>query len=221
MKALFKLFSKKKPQNTELKNEQDYITINRKMWRVSDIVPIQVQTYSDSKQVYGWSLEYKYGDTNWFRCWNNKIYSSINSATSACISIKKSLSDNYEFRIVALYKMTESEFRDYKIEQLIGDAEKINFKKPEIKVWKVKEDCEVFYERTGRRFEYKKGTLFIEDEHGRTFTIKNQTTKLGIDDGYTLSNDLIVKGLVEQVNIDNEKWAMPHLCKELKQKIKI
>jgi hypothetical protein len=219
MKALFKLFSRKKSENIKLKNTQDYITINNKMWRVSDIIPIKVQTYSDNKQVYGWSLECKVENTNWFN-WKNKIYGSINSATSACININKSYGNNYEFRVVALYKMTEPEFRDYKIEQLIGDTERIKFKKLEIKAWKVKEDCEIFYERTNKRFEYKKGTLFIEDEQGRTLTIKNQTTKLGLNDGYMLRNDLIVKGLVEQVNIENEKWAMPHLCKELKQKIK-
>jgi hypothetical protein len=32
--------------------------------------------------------------------------------------------------------------------------------------------------------------------------------------------DLIKNEQVEEVNIKNEKWAHPHLCKELKIKIK-
>jgi hypothetical protein len=32
--------------------------------------------------------------------------------------------------------------------------------------------------------------------------------------------DLIENKHVEEVNIQNEKWAHPHLCKELKTKIK-
>ena len=33
-------------------------------------------------------------------------------------------------------------------------------------------------------------------------------------------DDLIKNEQVEEVNIKNEKWAHPHLCKELKRKIK-
>jgi hypothetical protein len=57
-------------------------------------------------------------------------------------------------------------------------------------------------------------------EDGNVRSIKDQTSGINYHDRYQLFNNLIVENLVEEVNIQNEKWAHPHLCKELKKKIK-
>jgi hypothetical protein len=57
-------------------------------------------------------------------------------------------------------------------------------------------------------------------EDGQIKTIKNQTTGIQHHDRFQLFNDLLENNQVDEVDIQNEKWAHPHLCKELKHKIK-
>jgi hypothetical protein len=98
--------------------------------------------------------------------------------------------------------MTEPEYRDYKIDLLLTPNRVSKEPKVyEIKAWKVKEDCEITYERNNRTYKYSKNTLFIQMEDGNIRVVKNSNER-------------------NTTNIKNEKWAHPHLCKELKIKIK-
>lgn len=227
---LFNLFKKK---NTEIKPEKNHYntdvmtyTINNKEYAIVDSQIIQIQSVANDVQIYGWSLEVRWKDTkgefyNWSTYWNHRIYVSRGSALDAATKVFPSYNNGYEWRIVPLYKMTEPQFRDYKIDQLLKtNRVERQPKVYEVKAWKVKEDCEISYERTNKTFKYKKGTLFIQMEDGNIRLIKDQTTPLDYHSKFQLINDLIKNEKVEEVNIQNEKWAHPHLCKELKTKIK-
>ena len=227
---LFNLFKKKstivEPIKNHFKSDVMTYTINNKVYAIADSQLIKIQAVADDVHLYGWSLEVRWKDSkgefySWSTYWNHRVYTSRSAALDAATKVYPNYNNGYEWRIVPLYKMTEPEYRDYKIDQLLN-LNKVN-KEPkvyEIKAWKVKEDCEIFYERTRSTFKYKKGTLFIQMEDGNIRTIKDQTSGMNYHDRFQLYNDLIKNEQVEEVNIKNEKWAHPHLCKELKKKIK-
>ena len=226
---LFNLFKKKstivEPIKNHFKSDVMTYTINNKVYAIADSQLIKIQAVADDVHLYGWSLEVRWKDNkgewhSWMTYWNHRVYTSRSSALDAATKIYPSFHDGYEWRIVPIYKMTEPEYRDYKIDQLLSPTPNKNPKIYEIKAWKAKEDCEIFYERTKNTFKYKKGTLFIQMEDGNVRSIKDQTSGMNYHDRYQLFNNLIVENLVEEVNIQNEKWVHPHLCKELKKKIK-
>jgi hypothetical protein len=226
---MFNIFKKKpQPVKEKVKNNYNYdlmtYTINGKEYAICDSQLIKIQAVADDVYLYGWSLEVRYKMSggefcNWFTYWNHHIYVSRSSALDAATKVCKGYNSEWEWRIIPLYKMTEPEYRDYKIDQLLTQSNKVE-KKYEIKAWKVKEDCEIFYQRTNQTFNYKKGNLFIQMENGSVQLIRDQTSGINYHDKFQLFNDLLNNDKIEEVNIQNEKWAHPHLCKELKIKIK-
>jgi hypothetical protein len=229
---LFNLFKKKstivEPIKNHFKSDVMTYTINNKVYAIADSQLIKIQAVADDVHLYGWSLEVRWKDSkgefySWTTYWNHRIYTSRSSALDAATKIYPSFHDGYEWRIVPIYKMTEPEYRDYKIDQLLM-PNRAN-KEPkvyEIKAWKVKEDCEITYERNNRTYKYSKSTLFIQMEDGNIRLVKNSTESNSIihSNARMILDDLIKNEQVEEVNIKNEKWAHPHLCKELKRKIK-
>jgi len=233
---LFNLFKKKKstpvapvtPVKNHFNSETMNYTINNKEYAIADSQLIKVQAVADDVHLYGWSLEVRYKMSggefcSWFTYWNHRVYATRSSALDAATKVYTSSSPGYEYRIVPLYKMTEPEYRDYKIDLLLT-PNRVN-KEPkvyEIKAWKVKEDCEITYERNKMVYKYKKETLFIQIEDGNIRIVKNSIEPNSIIYSHAkmILEDLIKNEQVEEVNIKNEKWAHPHLCKELKKKIK-
>ena len=229
---LFNLFKKKstivEPVKNHFKSDVMTYTINNKEYAIADSQLIKVQAVADDVHLYGWSLEVRYKMSggefcSWFTYWNHRVYTSRSSALDAATKVYTSSSPGYEYRIVPLYKMTEPEYRDYKIDQLLT-PNRAN-KEPkvyEIKAWKVKEDCEITYERNNMTYKYKKATLFIQMEDGNIRIVKNSIEPNSIIYSHAkmILEDLIKNEQVEEVNIQNEKWVHPHLCKELKKKIK-
>ena len=229
---LFNLFKRKttivEPVKNHFKSDVMTYTINNKEYAIADSQLIKIQAVADDVHLYGWSLEvrYKMSDgefCSWFTYWNHRVYTSRSSALDAATKVYTSSSPGYEYRIVPLYKMTEPEYREYKIDQLLM-PNRAN-KEPkvyEIKAWKIKEDCEITYERNNMTYKYSKSTLFIQMEDGNIRLIKNSIEPNGIIYSHAkmILEDLIKNEQVEEVNIKNEKWAHPHLCKELKRKIK-
>ena len=229
---LFNLFKKKttivEPVKNHFKTDVMTYTINNKEYAIADSQLIKIQAVADDVHLYGWSLEVRWKDNkgewySWMTYWNHRVYTSRSSALDAATKIYPSFHDGYEWRIVPIYKMTEPEYRDYKIDQLLM-PNRAN-KEPkvyEIKAWKVKEDCEITYERNNRTYKYSKSTLFIQMEDGNIRLVKNSTESNSIihSNARMILDDLIKNEQVEEVNIKNEKWAHPHLCKELKKKIK-
>jgi hypothetical protein len=231
---LFNLLKKKKstptpvvPTKNHYNSETMNYTINNREYAIADSQLIKVQAVADDVHLYGWSLEVRYmsgGEfCSWFTYWNHRVYTSRSSALDAATKVYTSSSPGYEYRIVPIYKMTEPEYRDYKIDLLLT-PNRVN-KEPkvyEIKAWKVKEDCEITYERNNRTYKYSKNTLFIQMEDGNIRVVKNSTERNSViyQHSRMILDDLIKNEQVEEVNIKNEKWAYPHLCKELKIKIK-
>lgn len=213
--------------NTDIMN----YTINGKEYAIADSKLIKIQAVADDVNLYGWSLEVRWRRQNgewynWMTYWNHRIYVTKHAALDAAGKIFPhwtfDSNGESEWRIVPIYKMTEPEYRDYKIDQLLNIKVNKEPKVYEIKAWKVKEDCEVYYDRTHSTYKYSKNALFIQMEDGNIRTVKNKTEKNRIiySNSRMILEDLIKKEQVEEVNITNEKWAHPHLCKELKLKIK-
>ena len=230
MKKLFNIFKKKQePQKVSVPVKNHYnselmrYTINNKEYAIADSQLIKVQAVAEDVSIYGWSLEVRWKNSsgefyNWSTYWNHRIYVSRSSALDAATKVFPHHNDGYEWRIVPLYKMTEPQFRDYKIDQLLNPNQKVKEPKVyEIKCWKVKEDCEVQY-RNNSPLKYKKNTLFIQMENGNIRVVRNTTNPISFTSKGFL-DELIKNEQVEEVNIKNEKWAHPHLCKELKRKL--
>jgi hypothetical protein len=229
---LFNLFKKKstivEPVKNHFKSDVMTYTINNKEYAIADSQLIKIQSVADDVHLYGWSLEVRYRMSggefcSWFTYWNHRVYTSRSSALDAATKVYTSSSPSYEYRIVPIYKMTEPEYRDYKIDLLLTPNRVSKEPKVyEIKAWKVKEDCEITYERNNRTYKYSKNTLFIQMEDGNIRVVKNSNERNNTiyKHATMILEDLIKNEQVEEVNIKNEKWAHPHLCKELKIKIK-
>src|ERR1035437_2778004 len=145
MKNMFKIF-KKKVKDIVKPKPPLRITINNREHVIEDSVFISVQSCAEDIQVYGWSLESRYQYSNgewmpWHIYYNNKIYHSRETAIDAGIKSGLCNSSTCERRVVALYKMNEPQYRDYKIDKILGNSDK-NRKTYEIKGWKLKEDYE-------------------------------------------------------------------------------
>ena len=236
---MFNIFKKKpQPVKEKVKNNYNYdlmtYTINGKEYAICDSQLIKVQAVADDVNLYGWSLEVRYKMSggefcNWFTYWNHRVYVNRSSALDAATKVYLISSPGYEYRIVPLYKMTEPQYRDYKIDQLLN-PNKVS-KEPkvyEIKAWKSKNDIEVevpnkYPSNKPYLYKCKKNTMFIQMEDGNIRIVKNSTEPKSImyEHSRYILEYLIENELVEEVNIQNEKWAHPHLCKELKSKIKL
>ena len=228
---LFNLFKKKstivEPIKNHFKSDVMTYTINNKVYAIADSQLIKIQAVADDVHLYGWSLEVRWKDSkgefySWSTYWNHRVYTSRSAALDAATKVYPNYNNGYEWRIVPLYKMTEPEYRDYKIDQLLSSTPNKNPKIYEIKAWKVKEDCEITYKRNNMTYKYKKSTLFIQMEDGNIRIVKNSIEPNSIIYSHAkmILEDLIENKQVEEVNIKNEKWAHPHLCRELKKKIK-
>jgi hypothetical protein len=58
-------------------------------------------------------------------------------------------------------------------------------------------------------------------QNGDIFKVTGPSDSTARGDLYQLKNNLITNGQVEEVDIMDEKWAHPHLLKELKTKFKL
>lgn len=222
MKNLFKDIFKSKRKETSIK-PFDYYTINGKNWVVDESMLFKVQSSSENIRIYGYTLEFRYPYkfkgvetwTQWSTYCTNKIYNSATSASQAGIQSSKVFKGS-EWRIMPLYVMDQQQFRDFKINRLFnGEKEE---SKHEIKGWKVKSDID-YVNTHGKGFQYRKNTLFIQLENGTIIYLPNKTDKIQYDYRHHL-NILIDNKQVDEVDIKDEKWAYPHLLKELKLKLK-
>jgi len=208
----------------QLVKPDHYYTLFNKNWAIEETIDFQTQAVAEGMKPYGWTVEVRWKNNKgefypWQTYWNRKIYYSASSATEAALKFYVSTSHGYEWRVKPLYVMEQQEYRNFKIDKLLGDRSTQDSKKYDIKGWKVKEDCEIEY-KNGNKFKFKKGTLFIQLENGDIIQMKNsrESPRTG---QYQLFNDLIPGGFVEEVKIEDEKWSHPHLLKEVKNKLKL
>lgn len=197
--------------------------VNNSNYIIEDSSYIKVQSSSDDVQVYGWTLEAKYdngdGRTHWYTHWNHRIYQSRESAVDA--SLKIGVNFNKEYRIMPLYIMTQPQYRDYKIDKVLGNKPVV---KKEVKGWKLKEEY-VYHSYKNPQgvtveYKYKKGSVFIQLESGQIVKSGNSNEHTcGISNGYL--KEMISNNLVDEVKIEDEKWLHPHLLRVLKNKFKI
>ena len=225
MRKLFNLFKKSEPATqpqNDLKKPHEYYDINGKKYAVAESMNIKVQASAEDVQIYGWTLEVRWKHNGewhqWMTYWNHRIYQTRQSAIDAAIKVYPSYQEDYEWRVAPLYKMNEPQFRDYQIDQLLYDNPHRKEDK-EIKAWRVIEDHEEIFNNKNK-VKVKKGTIFIELENDRIIKLATNSEPTSYGLGYLLRNYLLPKGKVEEIDIRNEKWIHPHLCKELKTKIK-
>jgi hypothetical protein len=219
MKWLSKLFRKEESKKVEPKKTTWIDCIDGQDYSIDDFDIVKVQSIDNDIRPYGYTIEinYRYNDRdNWYTYHTNKIYISHSSAMSALISVKKFDQGNHDFRITAIYAMDQNFYRNYKINKLF-DENQPPVKKYELKAWRLNKD---FMTNNGQKLSKDK-SVFIQLENGRI--IRAATPNDPTSDGTYrrfLFEELIPKGLVEEIELKDEKWLYPHLLKELKTKIK-
>jgi len=200
----------------------EWYDVNGKLYAIADSMNIKVQASAENVQVYGWTLEVRWkhdgGWYPWMTYWNHRIYQTRQSALDAATKVYPSYQKDYEWRIAPLYKMNEPQFRDYQIDQLLNDNPNQK-KSKEIKAWRAIEDYEETHSNN-HKIKVKKGTIFIQLENGNIIRAGTTSEPTSYGSGYLLNNYLLPRGKVKEIDIRNEKWIHPHLCKELKTKIK-
>jgi len=208
VKSIISNLSKNKEKRKTYKIDNNYYTLFGTKLILSE---------ATSKDLYGWSLEFKYDNSDYWSTWKNHIYPSRDIAIESAIKVLNSSFPHSDknWRIIPLYKMDKSDYREYLIGELLID--KKDKQTYNITVWKVKEDY--FLNKKGLICNFRKGTLFIRKEDGNVIMVKNKVEKIEQLSRFNILNTLISDGKVEEVDIKNEKWAHPHLCKELKEKI--
>jgi hypothetical protein len=209
-----------------MRKPAEYYDINGKRFAIADSMNIKVQASAENVQVYGWTLEVRWkhdgGWYPWMTYWNHRIYQTRQSALDAATKVYPSYQKDYEWRIAPLYKMNEPQFRDYQIDQLLNDNPHQK-KSKEIKAWRVIEDYEETHSNNQplqHKIKVKKGTIFIQLENGNIIRAGTTSEPTSYRSGYLLNIFLLPKGKVKEIDIRNEKWIHPHLCKELKNKLK-
>lgn len=224
---LFKIFNRKKSRGKKKDVNPNPIVmdINNSRYVIEDSVFISIQSTAGDVKVYGWSLEYRFRQSDqyqWSGWWtvNNRVYQSRESTIDAAVKMKLSYDINHEYRSIPLYRMEEPQYRDYKIDKLLNDKKKDVY---EIKGWRLKEDYEYYKNgRSNKPWVHKKGSVFIQLENGsiiKSGTCDNQTDRCHTLTRGELFTKWIPNGLVEEINISDEKWLHPHLLKELKIKL--
>ncbi len=231
MKRIFNLLGNKKKEDklnsqlpTPVVAKPITMTIDNIDYTIKDNLNIKVQATADDVNIYGWSLEtrYRYNDgqwTTWYTYYNHRIYHSRETAMDAAIKIGLGRDLNHEYRVTALYKMDAPQYREYKIDKILGNSKlKQSY---EIKGWRLKEDYDWYKTPNNGTIVHKKGTVYIQLENGdivKSGSATEYTWRIGRS---KLVNELIANGLVEEIEIKDEKWLHPHLLKELKVKLKI
>ena len=196
-------------------------SVNKKEYLLEEYSHIEIQDELLDTKIYGWTLEFKsqYQYKNmesWFSSWTNRNYCSKQSALDAAIKI----GNKEEFRISPLYKMEGGVLRDYKISQILEDSlsNKDNKKSKnvyEIKSWKLTEDFEMnLYGK------HKKGSVFIQLEDGNIIKSGTSIEKTKRWLMTTFIPHAKQLGIIQEIEIKDEKWLHPHLLKELKLKYK-
>lgn len=224
---IFKLFQKKACTSTEVNKSSgvnSMICVNGKNYVVQDEQYQKIQSNPIDVNISGYCIEERYLSTNPFHSrkdghmskWynhSNKIYSSKLIAVKALMGISKSTSGD-EYRIVALYKMNEMEYRNFKITEILSNYPK---KEHEIKYWKLKDDFTHTWGTNNNSRKFKKGSIFIQLTNGEV--IISATPSEGVVHiGHFFKK--IPKEILEEIDILNEKKIHPHLIKSLKLKIK-
>lgn len=198
--------------------------IGSKRYFVEKSIDLNIQSISNDSRVYGWVVEYKsvgkYGNVYipeefWLNL-NNKIYFSHEVALDAVL--KRNELENLQWRIRPIYIMDDSMYREFTIDKILDDN--TDTKTFPIKCWKLIDDTEINY-NSGGKFKYSKGTLFIQLENGSVIMLKNCVEPINVNHRYQLNNNLIPNNRVIEVELKDEKWAYPHLLKELKEKLKL
>lgn len=216
-----KIFKIKRKDASDTDVKPTHFSINGKDYVAEYDSTIKVQSEASDVNVYGWVLEtrYKHNDGRysiWSSHWTNKIYSSKESAIDAALKIRSMYKTDDTWRVSPIYIMRDPEYRDYKINKILGtEVQKTQY---EIKGWKLKEDYECNYMRD----KFKKGTIFIQLTDGNIIISADSTNRHRyMYDRGRFKSQVLKEAEIEEIEIKDEKWLYPHLLKELKVKLKI
>lgn len=196
------------------------INVSYREYIIDESLELKIQHTSEDLKPYGWAIEsrinYNGNWTEWFNHWNHRIYNSKDTAMEAFIKMYKS--QNWEYRIIPLYRLNKDYERQCKIDRILSDKV-YESRKYELKAWKLKEDCEWFKSQNHTTI-FPKNTVFIQLESGTIIKKSNaiDPTTHYIDRGKL--KKLIENGDVFEIELKDEKWLYPHLLKVVKEKIK-
>jgi hypothetical protein len=190
------------------------IKINNKTYVFDDAKSFtsSIQLKDSDRSIYGYGIEVKYQNTNWIQ-WN-KLYSSYGTTIDAIIKLKKVYGG--EFRVIPLYKLDNSDFRDFKINQILSNEEEEDKNKP-------KKEVKIEFYICKEEFDYKffytnvkvlKGSIVIS-YIGNYYLINNPSQK--IENLYDFKK--YIHNFTD-INLENIKYK-PHFPKMIKEKLKI
>lgn len=188
------------------------IKINNKTYVFDDAKSFtsSIQLKDSDRSVYGYGLEVKYTNTSWIP-WN-KLYSSYGTTIDAIIKLKQVYGG--EFRIIPLYRMDNSDFRDFKINQILSNDDE-NKNRP-------KKEAKVEFYVCNEEFDYNfytnvkvlKGSIVIS-YIGSYYLINSYTQKIvNLYDFKKYIHNF------KEIDLDNIKYK-PHFPKIIKEKLKI
>ena len=207
---------KKKPQFCSACNQRLSIVPGTKyFYKYKDDEHVEIKTDSienNSVKIHGWIVEYRYSDeTKWYSHWNKKVYMSKEQALAAISQSKSSYQSHnvIEFRITPLYNIDAGYYRDIKIAEIFKD------KIPDIspKFYKLNRDYEKYDS-------YKKGRIFVDIDGYHCWCLATPTMpKIGSHLSH-LIKEMKSKGVLDEVKIEDEKWILPHINREVKEFIK-
>lgn len=191
---------------------KEYI-INGNRYIKNDGIKIQIPEYDENQKIVGWLLETRFKHQGIFTIWQryrNKLYYSNDDAIQAAIKISKtsfySDKDDFEWRTYPLFKMNNSQWREYQIDELLK-VNTENGNENESKFWKVLEDYK-FYNQT-----VKKGDIIVK--FGNSFIkLATPTEKTFYFSKYSYEN--IKKQEIKLNDINN---LYPHFTKQLKNNL--
>jgi len=210
--------------NKEVKSEiQDVNNVNGITPEKSKIIvgeefTVKVEEVNKDFKIYGWVIEKIY-DGHFVTTHNSKIYHSKYSAQEALSIIYKS--SGCEYVIAPIYRLNKSELRDVKINSLLT----VEKQKQEIKSWKLNVDLNLENLPLGNHNRdmlngLKRGTVFIRLENGNVIISGNNRNPTRYPFRLFRDVDNLLKlGVLDEVELKDEKWLYPHLIKELKSKL--
>jgi hypothetical protein len=232
---MFNFFKKelnRAPQNTEMIGKKvdanQVAIINNKQYVIEKTHVVKCSPYTEDIKPCGWILEYGnvIKDQTFWNNYSGRIYTTRDSAIQSMIQIGKTWGrPDREWRISAIYRMEQMEYRDYLIDEIFKEQKPP--KKYDLKFWKVREDAEVELTNRDKRtpvgtFKIKKGTIYCQMEDGSMWTLATPTSPmLGYVWNRILGEYLIPGNYVDEVDIMEQKWIHPHLPISLKNKFNV
>ena len=199
------------------------------VYKLVDPFPITeiVELTDQNIQIYGWAVEYKWGDhPGWYSHWNHKIYDSKDKALDVVNRYRmepETRTYSYklggiESRISPLYRADSGFYRNHVLHNILRDDETVeSAAKLEVKFYRLKDN----YVAKHSKHVYKKDKVFAKicesnRKYERVWMLATPTHQRGTGYYGNVLKEMIELNVVEEIDIKKTN-LQPHLHKEVKK----